>query len=218
MSSSSACLPARPRHPPGDPLAAACVRPFHFPRGGERSSQIQSCSFARTFRSFGWVRFWFLEKVGSFPRLGAAEMASFFVCPFYWLQICFFYEKGKYIKHKQEHSTSSQLRTGHQRKRKLQMSPSSSSSPDSNSPPSPPNRAKSTSPPGKGLQALELLHAPSPGTPSELFPLNENRPPPCRKGRGTKDPPSPNGGPATGIEVHRRREAQQQEQTAHPLG
>ena len=48
------------------PLAAACARPFRFPRGGERSSQIQSCSRARTFRSFGWVRFWFLEKVGSF--------------------------------------------------------------------------------------------------------------------------------------------------------
>jgi len=60
-SSSSACLPARPRPAASTrrPLVAACARPFRSPNGGERSSQIQSCLRARTFRSFGWVSFWF---------------------------------------------------------------------------------------------------------------------------------------------------------------
>jgi len=71
------------------------------------------------------------------------------------------------------------------------------------SPPPPLQRAKSTSPPGKGLQALELPHAPSPGTPSES--ISMNGPSPCRKERGRKDPPSPAGRPATGARVHRRR-------------
>jgi len=114
----------------------------------------------------------------------------------------FFCEKGRYIKHKYEHSTSSQLQTGPQRKREIQLSPSSSS-PVSSSLPPPLQRAKSTSPPGKGLQALELPHAPSPGTPSES--ISMNGPSPCRKERGRKDPPSPAGRPATGARVHRRR-------------